>query len=408
VTPRVEPGGRRWLAVGAVVSLLAHAGLAAAIIASPAASPRGEVSVDTSQLRQSATDSPRPVPPVKLGLENSRAVSVNWIGFEEPDPVHTADLESDVEQAALTTEAAGGPQAVRTAEQTADGAADADGRPMAEAEPTSPPPPIETPAERQVPPPAALAADTPSDTDGDVRPPAPSIDASAEPATPADAAEFADGVEPADDIAPEERLAEPHLVLPEPPVEPRPEPAVEPQPAAEPMGPPEPTAEDLATRTTPAAEPAREPQPPAAASSQDTQTARGVGGEQPGEASDRDSVAAALARAIDLTDWTKPIAGQGLEVRTVRPRWSLAVRATNWPNDPVVVIRFGPDGRVRRAEFLRDPKTLRVFDTGSGNDVDGPLLDAVYQWTAKGKRLAELDATRPDSVVEITIRVMLR
>ena len=83
----------------------------------------------------------------------------------------------------------------------------------------------------------------------------------------------------------------------------------------------------------------------------------------------------------------KPIAGQGLEIATVRPRFSVTVQAISRPRNPTVRILFGRDGRVRRAEFVRVKG--RRMGTGSVH-IDGPLMDAIYRWTAKGVALESL------------------
>jgi hypothetical protein len=99
----------------------------------------------------------------------------------------------------------------------------------------------------------------------------------------------------------------------------------------------------------------------------------------------------------------RPLAAAGLDITTVRPRWSISTRATRDPANPTVSITFGRSGNVIRAEITR----------GSGfADVDGPLLTAIYRWTAKGEPLRRLpprsDTAEPEPGVTITLRVMLR
>ena len=93
-------------------------------------------------------------------------------------------------------------------------------------------------------------------------------------------------------------------------------------------------------------------------------------------------------------------AGEGLDITTVRPRWALSTRITASPGNPVVIVEFARDGRVRSAVFE---------GLGSGFDsVDGPLLDAIYAWRAKGERLEALPQDDPDAVLTVRIRVHLR
>ncbi len=111
-------------------------------------------------------------------------------------------------------------------------------------------------------------------------------------------------------------------------------------------------------------------------------------------------------QAVDLEfdDLGRPLAGKGLEIKTVRPEWPASVRNTYRPRNAVVVIRFGADGKVRKAEFLREPDGRK--GTGA-SAVDGPLLDAVYRWTAKGERIDALDKNDPDTEIVIPIRMLL-
>lgn len=93
-------------------------------------------------------------------------------------------------------------------------------------------------------------------------------------------------------------------------------------------------------------------------------------------------------------------AGEGLDITTVRPRWALSTRITASPRNPMVIVEFTRDGRVRSAVFE---------GVGSGfESVDGPLLDAIYAWRAKGDRLEALPPDDPDAVLTVRIRVYLR
>ena len=120
---------------------------------------------------------------------------------------------------------------------------------------------------------------------------------------------------------------------------------------------------------------------------------------------DREVVATAIDRAIpaDPRRANQPIAGEGLEITTVMPRWSSTARLTGAPANPIVVLHFGADGRVVYADFLREKR--REYSSGSVL-FDEPLISAMYRWRAKGERIDELDPEDPDDVVEVTIKVL--
>lgn len=126
-----------------------------------------------------------------------------------------------------------------------------------------------------------------------------------------------------------------------------------------------------------------------------------------GVQSDRESTASILKRAIkvDVGALHKPIVGQGLEILTVDPRFPASVRFTQLPRNPVLLIRFNAKGVVTSVKFLRED--LKVFDTGA-RVVDEPLINAVYQWRAKGKELEALDPEDPESTIEISMRILFR
>jgi hypothetical protein len=99
----------------------------------------------------------------------------------------------------------------------------------------------------------------------------------------------------------------------------------------------------------------------------------------------------------------RPLAANGLEITTVRPRWPISTRVTREPANPTVRLTFGRSGRVTHVEFVKS--------TGF-EDVDEPLRTALYQWRAKGAALASLpavvDASLSEPGIEVTVRVVLR
>lgn len=107
---------------------------------------------------------------------------------------------------------------------------------------------------------------------------------------------------------------------------------------------------------------------------------------EPGEPSDRESPAASREEFIDEAKLGEPESRKGVRIRTVRPRWTHFTRITFRPRrNPLVEVAFNAEGSVAFAEIL---------ESAGSKAVDGPLLDAIYNWTALGE---EIDALRPDT-----------
>ena len=126
-----------------------------------------------------------------------------------------------------------------------------------------------------------------------------------------------------------------------------------------------------------------------------------------GVLTEREVVATRIKRAIDVDPRkpNAPIVGKGMEIKTVHPRYPTAVRLSALPKNPIVLIYFNGLGKVKKAEFLRDG--VLVYSTGV-KGVDGPLLNAIYQWRAKGAEIDRLDPADPDDVVEVSIKIVYR
>ncbi|MFM9997082.1 MAG: hypothetical protein ACKVU4_14935 [Phycisphaerales bacterium] len=118
---------------------------------------------------------------------------------------------------------------------------------------------------------------------------------------------------------------------------------------------------------------------------------------------DKESIASALRDAPSVAPG-RVLAAEGLEIQTRRPRWSRVTQLTRSPANPVVQITFGRDGSVRRAGFLSDGAV--VFGSGF-QDVDEPLLSAIFLWTARGEALDRLPPDDPEAGVTIRVRVIL-
>ncbi len=349
---------------------------------------------------------PPPPPPeddqtVRPGIDDSAANTPNWLGFSQATP-HSGE-RSTIEQSALSPapgspapQGPSRPAAEPTPEATQPGVITPPSPPPAPTEPAQPASPgtRPTPDDR----PAAAVAQ------GDGRKPAPepiATPAATPPdnptpqpiATPPQPAPNTAATEPPES-QPREGLEEtspagiePRAVPPAPP-QASPPPGTGPAPL-EPQG-------QRAEPAPPSPQPSPAPgtPPPPAAEAR---------GSAPGLLSDAESVAAALQEAIDVKPG-KVLAAKGLRIQTVRPEWAVTTRLMARPKNPVVKVTFGRNGRVIKAEF--------VEGQGTGwSDVDGPLKDALYRWTARGSTLDQLPASpgpggEPRGVA-LTFRVIL-
>ncbi len=123
-------------------------------------------------------------------------------------------------------------------------------------------------------------------------------------------------------------------------------------------------------------------------------------GARPAEVSEADTSPTSRIPAIDVK-LGRPAAGQGLEVITVRPRFSVTTTLTTEPQRSSIDVVFGRDGTVLKAAFLEGKTT-------GYSEVDGPLLDAVYRWRAKGKALLDLPPGRdPSKGLLVTFHIEL-
>lgn len=94
------------------------------------------------------------------------------------------------------------------------------------------------------------------------------------------------------------------------------------------------------------------------------------------------------------------MAAEGLSITTVRPRFSLYTRLIANPRDPLVEVQFDRQGRVRHA---------RLLQSSGRDDVDRPVLDAIYQWKAKGEAIDALGAADSDAaLLTVRFRIALR
>ncbi len=118
----------------------------------------------------------------------------------------------------------------------------------------------------------------------------------------------------------------------------------------------------------------------------------------PGIQSDKESDASATTIVAEYRNG-KVKAGAGLDIKTVRPTFSKYTKVTAVPTNPIVEIWFDRSGSVRNVEMKR---------SSGYRDVDEPVKNAVWAWTARGKVLEELATSKPDGVVKIEITLLLR
>jgi len=373
-------------------------------------------------------------PPLRLGIRESSQSTEAWLGFDSPDE-HSGAM-STLDQAALAldpgvagtpgdaAEANGAPAAAPTppapsdvlASQTAPSVLptpQAAATPAMDARTATPETPQRPLPEGEAKPGDARGQPTDSSTPRESpAEPAPKNSAELTPPQSTSGSESAgnaasDATTPVVEGArqsPDAVPIAPSEVIPDPLLPPMPAPS--PVPLAAPAGsaPPPSPAQDAQpaspgdeASTTPTPNPTTPTDVSAAPPTPGTQ---GSAKATPGNKSDRESDAASRKGPIEVRPG-KPAAGQGLEIQTVRPQWSITTRLTAAPRNPMVRIVFGADGRVKAARFLVGQ------DTGTP-DIDGPLLDAIYRWTARGKAIDDLPKKDPKAGVPLIMRIVLR
>jgi outer membrane biosynthesis protein TonB len=356
------------------------------------------------------------------GMEKGSDEGMTWIGYEEYQQHLAAHGETD--QAAFTEKDAGGGGAPQAGEQ-APSAQAAEPQQQAAAQP---PQPLAQPQELQPqPPPQPPQPPQQAQAQPAVQPtqPTPPVEAvSAASPRPTPEPSDAKGFEPqpvADNLPPtapdgtdavlppavrrDETQPNPSAQLP--PTAPKRD-DVMPEPVPRPETPP--------AAALPAAVAPQPQQPPAAQSpsqpapqqpSQQPATSPSVvpvaglpgsvgPGQSQGERSDRESDATSIAD-VPPSLWKngKPLARKGLEIKTKKPVLPILTQLTTRPGNPVCEILFGKDGV---------PVSCKVLMSSGYPDVDGPVLDALYRWRAKG---SQLDKLAPGKTLTFRVRFIL-
>ena len=122
-------------------------------------------------------------------------------------------------------------------------------------------------------------------------------------------------------------------------------------------------------------------------------------GNKPGIVDDAEAEATALADPVDVVVNGKVAAAKGLKIRTVAPEFATTTLLTARPRNPRVLITFSKSGKVSKAEFVPGMSTGFI-------DVDQPLLNAIYRWTAQGEPLAKLSAAGSRGELTIAVNVL--
>ena len=324
-----------------------------------------------------------------LGIEESEAETLTWIGYEEYRE-HLARL-SEVEQAAmLASPVAGGggappPSRPRTAAPAK--AFPTAGLPSSAA-PTSTAPASET-AEAEV------ILDREIVTEPKTRPtaaPEPVESETIDEATTSDAEATPD---------PSTRPAEETTSTDDVPEEPVPVPPVaeesDPDPDSKPVPSPEPD-------PGPAPKPTPTPTPETNGDEGDAEGDAAGDGDGPGEPApesgndaDKDAEATSVIE-VPASEWKqgKPLAARGLDITTRRPKIPVTAWLSYRPKyNPVARVEFDRTGKPKRASLL-----VRSEEP----NLDERLIDMLYRWRAKGPRLKELTG---DQTVSIELQLLL-
>ena len=123
----------------------------------------------------------------------------------------------------------------------------------------------------------------------------------------------------------------------------------------------------------------------------------GAGRPDSGQRSDRESDATSVIN-VPPEKWRTgaPIAHKGVEILTRRPELPILTRLTTRPLHPVADLFFDNQGK---------PVSVKIVQSsGYPDDIDQPVIDALYRWRAKGSQLARLPEGK---VARFRVRVIL-
>lgn len=161
-----------------------------------------------------------------------------------------------------------------------------------------------------------------------------------------------------------------------------------------------------ATPTPPVSAQPSKPTPRSAATSASPATpasagesgSNGDGGVRDANPSAKESEATSTEDEVEIMPG-RPAAGQGLDITTRRPNFSRLTRTIAWPSNPLLKVTFGRSGDVIKVVLV---------ESSGDRSVDEPVINAVYQWVARGERLERLNENDPDAGLTINVRIILR
>jgi hypothetical protein len=126
----------------------------------------------------------------------------------------------------------------------------------------------------------------------------------------------------------------------------------------------------------------------------------GPGNPRPGEVAGKESSPFTVKETLEYRKNGKPLAPEGIEVTTFDPEISVLSSMTGTLRNPVIEMRFGPDGKVKSASFSNGQNSGRA-------DWDQPILHAMHRWTIGGKKFRDLIEANPGREVVMTVRMIL-
>jgi TonB family protein len=436
---QVSQPARAPLAVSFVLSVLMHAGVVGGIATvfavrefigeiAPWVFARNEPKAEEEKPRSpdpdKSTAAADPVIWVTPGIDDSTSKAPVWIGYKD-ETEHVAYTAS-VDQSAMTPDDPG----MRGEEATA--APPAPLSPAGEPLPLAPEAvTVQAPPQPQADQPASEAQAKTPDAAHEVNAPAPEVPDPKEqvkspappPPAPAEPILVDENAKPiANPVAPEPAATVAREATPkDAPEKDRPQ-AIEPeketeQPKSdEPPTPPSPRVPEVKTHekesdsptpTPPPATPAspeaahrevsESKSPPPAATPQPGAKPTPIPAGDPGEKADKEADATSIKQAVVYRNG-RVRAGEGVDIKTVRPEFSSFTVLTALPRAPVVEITFTTKGKV---------KSVRMLQSSGYKDVDEPILNAVWAWSAKGKKLEALARQNPNAVLKISVRMLL-
>lgn len=164
-----------------------------------------------------------------------------------------------------------------------------------------------------------------------------------------------------------------------------------------------PTSPPPAPQSAPAIKPAAESTPEKSSPSESTAatppTPGGSNRSRPGELSTKESTAFTVKRMQDYKPG-RTLAPEGIDVTTVDPEIAIVSSISGQLRNPVIELRFGPDGKVKSATF-------KDGQTSGRQDWDDPIMHAMHRWTIGGKKFKQLLAENPAREVVMTVRMLL-